>query len=260
MEATTAPTNGLFAQDAEPFSDARMAPAGPIGATENNSPKNVTPECAAVVHGRLDNSVATRASPMDVTADGRGKAVQESVAMSCGLHARVAATDIIASAPTLVTTEESAVAMPVAVASHFSVAAVGGSCGAKPAEEPRREAPDVNRATALATVPFVAGVCPTAVPSPTTLSGSETAVIVAPDNVGTAAEARRRLYMTVAVTYMAALSFGLSIAYSSPALPGIRKAMEFSDRDSDWFGSLVTLGAVIGGLSGGKGRGHHKYI
>ncbi|XP_037517886.2 facilitated trehalose transporter Tret1 [Rhipicephalus sanguineus] len=51
---------------------------------------------------------------------------------------------------------------------------------------------------------------------------------------------------------MASLSFGFSVAYSSPALPSIRKSMEFSATESDWFGSLVMLGAVLGGLGGGR--------
>ncbi|XP_037516617.2 solute carrier family 2, facilitated glucose transporter member 8 [Rhipicephalus sanguineus] len=129
---------------------------------------------------------------------------------------------------------------------------MGESPAVEPPEKPTCEAPDANEAAACTVVPVLAAVYSTAVPSAVTLPDGEATIIVATDNVGTAADARKRLYMSVAVTYLAALSFGLSMAYSSPALPGIRKVMEFSDRDSDCFGSLVTLGAVIGGVSGGR--------
>ncbi|XP_050034317.1 facilitated trehalose transporter Tret1-like isoform X1 [Dermacentor andersoni] len=69
---------------------------------------------------------------------------------------------------------------------------------------------------------------------------------------GTEKDAKRRLYLTVATAYMASISFGYSCTYSSPALPDIRKSIEFSASDSRWFGSLVTLGAVFGGLAGGQ--------
>ncbi|XP_077525070.1 solute carrier family 2, facilitated glucose transporter member 8-like [Amblyomma americanum] len=97
-----------------------------------------------------------------------------------------------------------------------------------------------------------AGVNAMAVPSTAPMPEAEPAVVVAPDAVGTVVDARRRLYVAVAITYMASLSFGFSLAYSSPALPNIRKVMTFSESDSGWFGSLVTLGAVIGGLTGGR--------
>ncbi|XP_049524606.1 LOW QUALITY PROTEIN: solute carrier family 2, facilitated glucose transporter member 8-like [Dermacentor silvarum] len=170
--------------------------------------------------------------------------------MACDLHASASSTDTVVSMPAHVTTAESSIGTPVAV--YFNTDAIGQSFAIEQPKKPTWEARDSNRVTTGATVPVVADVHSEATPSPATLSGGETAVIVAPDNVGTAAEARRRLYLSVAVTYLAALSFGLSIAYSSPALPGIRKAMEFSDRDSGLFGSLVTLGAVIGGISGGR--------
>uniref|UniRef100_G3MRD8 Major facilitator superfamily (MFS) profile domain-containing protein n=1 Tax=Amblyomma maculatum TaxID=34609 RepID=G3MRD8_AMBMU len=69
---------------------------------------------------------------------------------------------------------------------------------------------------------------------------------------GTERDAKRRLYLTVVTTYMASISFGFSVTYSSPALPDIRKTVDFSTSDSGWFGSLVTLGAVVGGLAGGQ--------
>ncbi|KAL3196713.1 hypothetical protein MRX96_045114 [Rhipicephalus microplus] len=73
-----------------------------------------------------------------------------------------------------------------------------------------------------------------------------------PACVGTEKDARRRLYLTAATAYMASMSFGFACTYSSPALPDIRKSIPFSSSDSGWFGSLVTLGAVFGGLAGGQ--------
>ncbi|EEC19539.1 transporter, putative, partial [Ixodes scapularis] len=64
---------------------------------------------------------------------------------------------------------------------------------------------------------------------------------------GDTAGARRHLYLTVVAVYMASLSFGFTCTYSSPALPDIRKNIDFTDNDTGWFGSLVTLGAVFGG-------------
>nr|XP_037279645.1 solute carrier family 2, facilitated glucose transporter member 8-like [Rhipicephalus microplus] len=135
---------------------------------------------------------------------------------------------------------------------YISTTAIGENSPVDPAEKTTRQAPCLNRTITGTTEPFLVSVCSTAVPSPVTLTDGEAVAVVTPDNVGTAADARRRLYVSVAVTYLAALSCGLSMAYSSPALPGIRKVMEFSDGDSDCFGSLVTLGAVIGGVSGGR--------
>ncbi|XP_075550097.1 solute carrier family 2, facilitated glucose transporter member 8-like [Dermacentor variabilis] len=252
MEAGTASTIAPSAQTAEPLSEARAAPAAPTGPTEMNSLKSVDPEKAGVTHCRPIISATVRASPRGEFTCSRAKAAQETFAMACDLHAGASVTDTVVSMPAHVTAAESSVAKPETMGVYFSSDAIGQSFAVEQTKKPTWEAPDANRATTCATVPVVADVHLAATPSTTTLSGGETAVIVAPDNVGTATEARRRLYLSVAVTYLAALSFGLAIAYSSPALPGIRKAMEFSDSDSGWFGSLVILGAVIGGLSGGR--------
>ncbi|KAH7945982.1 hypothetical protein HPB49_018668 [Dermacentor silvarum] len=250
MEAGAASTIAPSALTAEPPSEGRATSAGPTRHREMNSLKTVDPENAGVTPGRLYNSATMWASPIDAFTDSGARAAQETVAMACDLHASASSTDTVVSMPAHVTTAESSIGTPVAV--YFNTDAIGQSFAIEQPKKPTWEARDSNRVTTGATVPVVADVHSEATPSPATLSGGETAVIVAPDNVGTAAEARRRLYLSVAVTYLAALSFGLSIAYSSPALPGIRKAMEFSDRDSGLFGSLVTLGAVIGGISGGR--------
>ncbi|KAK8782670.1 hypothetical protein V5799_015989 [Amblyomma americanum] len=63
---------------------------------------------------------------------------------------------------------------------------------------------------------------------------------------------RGPLLLAVGSACMGASSFGLTLSYSSPALPDIRRRMPFSDNQGDWFGSLVTLGALFGGLAGGQ--------
>lgn len=63
---------------------------------------------------------------------------------------------------------------------------------------------------------------------------------------------RARLYLALTSACMASLSFGLTLSYSSPALPDIRRKMPFNNSQGDWFGSLVTIGALFGGLAGGQ--------
>uniref|UniRef100_A0A023FXL0 Putative transporter major facilitator superfamily n=1 Tax=Amblyomma parvum TaxID=251391 RepID=A0A023FXL0_AMBPA len=75
---------------------------------------------------------------------------------------------------------------------------------------------------------------------------------VAAAGVGSAADGRRRLLMAVASTYMATLSAGLALSYSSPALPDIRQKMGISEDDAGWFGSLLMAGGLVGGLLSGQ--------
>ncbi|XP_077525473.1 facilitated trehalose transporter Tret1-like isoform X1 [Amblyomma americanum] len=70
--------------------------------------------------------------------------------------------------------------------------------------------------------------------------------------VGSAADGRRRLYLAVASTYMATLSVGLVMSYSSSALPDIRRKMGISEHDAAWFGSLLMAGGFIGGILSGQ--------
>lgn len=68
---------------------------------------------------------------------------------------------------------------------------------------------------------------------------------------------RSSLLLAMGSASMAAASFGLTLGYSSPALPDIRHRMPFSDSQGDWFGSLVTFGALFGGLAGGEPLSAH---
>ena len=55
--------------------------------------------------------------------------------------------------------------------------------------------------------------------------------------------------------YMGALSFGYTIGYSSPALPQMTAPdhiLHGNDEAASWFGSIVTLGAMIGCVIGGS--------
>ncbi|CAN8013317.1 unnamed protein product, partial [Ixodes persulcatus] len=62
----------------------------------------------------------------------------------------------------------------------------------------------------------------------------------------------RRLLLAVTAAMMATMSYGLSVGYTSPALPDIRQRMDLSDDQSDWFGSLLNIGGIFGALAGGK--------
>ena len=60
-----------------------------------------------------------------------------------------------------------------------------------------------------------------------------------------------RLVFAAACAFLGPLSFGYSIGYSSPALPELEKLGILTRTQSGWFGSLLTLGALLGGPFGG---------
>lgn len=70
--------------------------------------------------------------------------------------------------------------------------------------------------------------------------------------VGSAADGRRRLYLAMAATYAVTMSTGLACGYSSPALPDIRRALNISEDEATWFGSLVLPGAIVVGILSGQ--------
>ena len=55
------------------------------------------------------------------------------------------------------------------------------------------------------------------------------------------------LLFVVACVYLGPFSFGYSIGYSSPAIPQLEKASMLDTAMSGWFGSLLTVGGMIGG-------------
>ena len=55
----------------------------------------------------------------------------------------------------------------------------------------------------------------------------------------------------VAAACLGALSLGLVLGYSSPALPDLKAKGVLNDLQGTWYGSLVTLGAMVGGPFGG---------
>ncbi|XP_078737600.1 solute carrier family 2, facilitated glucose transporter member 8 isoform X3 [Lampetra fluviatilis] len=60
-----------------------------------------------------------------------------------------------------------------------------------------------------------------------------------------------RLYLAVLSTALGPLSLGLTLGYSSPAIPDLERSPEaqlrLSPAQVSWFGSLVTIGAVLAG-------------
>ncbi|XP_077564520.1 solute carrier family 2, facilitated glucose transporter member 8-like [Haemaphysalis longicornis] len=94
--------------------------------------------------------------------------------------------------------------------------------------------------------------CTSTEPGATAPAEAYAAAVPAQKPEETVADANKRVYFAVAVTYLAALSFGFSVGYPSPALPDLRKCKAFSESDSGWFASLVPLGAIFGGLMGGR--------
>lgn len=55
----------------------------------------------------------------------------------------------------------------------------------------------------------------------------------------------------VATACLGAMSFGLVLGYSSTALPQLQEQGFLDDKQAAWYGSLVTLAAMVGGLLGG---------
>lgn len=64
-------------------------------------------------------------------------------------------------------------------------------------------------------------------------------------------DGRLHLFLAELAAAMAAASYGLSVGYSSPALPDMRQRMHLTENESSWFGSLLNIGALVGGLVGG---------
>ncbi|XP_075749188.1 facilitated trehalose transporter Tret1 isoform X2 [Rhipicephalus microplus] len=81
---------------------------------------------------------------------------------------------------------------------------------------------------------------------------ADTAEVQWGGDVSKVAASRCRLAICVAAAYLAMMSVGLMCAYSSPALPDIRKRFNLTNDEVSWFGSLVLPGAVLGGLIEGQ--------
>lgn len=64
-----------------------------------------------------------------------------------------------------------------------------------------------------------------------------------------------KLYLATFAAVLGPLSFGFVLGYSSPAIPDLQKItdprLKLSTEEASWFGSVVTIGAGLGGLLGG---------
>ncbi|XP_072344627.1 solute carrier family 2, facilitated glucose transporter member 8 isoform X1 [Scyliorhinus torazame] len=65
----------------------------------------------------------------------------------------------------------------------------------------------------------------------------------------------RNLYLATFVAVLGPLSFGFVLGYSSPAIPELEANpnpnLNLDSTQASWFGSLVTIGAAVGGIIGG---------
>ncbi|XP_037536112.1 solute carrier family 2, facilitated glucose transporter member 8 [Nematolebias whitei] len=64
-----------------------------------------------------------------------------------------------------------------------------------------------------------------------------------------------KLYLATLCSVLGPMSFGFVLGYSSPAIPELTKIsnphLRLNDDQASWFGSIVTVGAAVGGLLGG---------
>ncbi|XP_029916686.1 solute carrier family 2, facilitated glucose transporter member 8 [Myripristis murdjan] len=64
-----------------------------------------------------------------------------------------------------------------------------------------------------------------------------------------------KLYLAAFASVLGPMSFGFVLGYSSPAIPELSKIadprLRLDDVQASWFGSIVTIGAALGGLLGG---------
>lgn len=65
----------------------------------------------------------------------------------------------------------------------------------------------------------------------------------------------RKLYLATFASVLGPMSFGFVLGYSSPAIPDLKSIsddhLRLDDDQASWFGSIVTVGAALGGLLGG---------
>ncbi|XP_026199472.1 solute carrier family 2, facilitated glucose transporter member 8 [Anabas testudineus] len=65
----------------------------------------------------------------------------------------------------------------------------------------------------------------------------------------------KKLYLATFASVLGPMSFGFVLGYSSPAIPELTKIadprLRLDQVQASWFGSIVTVGAAVGGLLGG---------
>ncbi|XP_049906177.1 solute carrier family 2, facilitated glucose transporter member 8 [Epinephelus moara] len=64
-----------------------------------------------------------------------------------------------------------------------------------------------------------------------------------------------KLYLATFASVLGPMSFGFVLGYSSPAIPELTRIanpnLQLDSEQASWFGSIVTIGAALGGLLGG---------
>lgn len=64
-----------------------------------------------------------------------------------------------------------------------------------------------------------------------------------------------KLFLATFAAVLGPLSFGFVLGYSSPAIPDLNNSddpnLRLDKIEASWFGSIVTIGAAIGGVLGG---------
>ena len=60
----------------------------------------------------------------------------------------------------------------------------------------------------------------------------------------------------ILASYMCPIIIGLTLSYSSGAIPSIQKDPHITSTPSQisWFGSIITIGAAVGSLAAGPGK------
>ena len=61
----------------------------------------------------------------------------------------------------------------------------------------------------------------------------------------------RRLWKAVLIVLIAPFCMGMVLGYSSPAIPNLKQAGLLTREQATWFGSLITIGAIAGGVFAG---------
>ena len=85
---------------------------------------------------------------------------------------------------------------------------------------------------------------------PRSLEGMDEEIPLLPEAQRGSRGVLRQTYAVVAAC-LGTISFGLVVGYSSPTLPDLKSSGVLTEDQATWYGSLITLGAMLGGPFGG---------